>query len=128
MLNENIAIQGELCGTTIEGNREGFTRGKHDFFVYSIFDVHYQNFYHPKVTVAKTEKLGLKHIPIHGYFRLRDIAVNQVQLLYRAEGDGIFGNEREGLVYKDCSYRDHKDYRGRSFKANSNKYLLQIGQ
>ncbi|KAI3323483.1 RNA ligase, DRB0094 family [Xylariaceae sp. AK1471] len=123
MLNENIAIQGELCGSTIEGNHEGFAPGEHDFYVYTLFDINYQQFENPKDVEEKVAKLGLKHVPVHGYVKLRHIAMNQEQLLRRAEGRGIFGNEREGLVYKDCS-----DYRGRSFKANSNKYLLQIGQ
>ena len=30
-LNRNVAIQGELCGSSVQGNFEGFPRGFHDF-------------------------------------------------------------------------------------------------
>ncbi|KAI8635418.1 RNA ligase, DRB0094 family [Xylariaceae sp. FL1651] len=120
-INHNVVIQGELCGSTINGNREGFARGQHDFFVFRMFEIDTQTFIHPQTVHERAKTLGLKHVPVHCYARLHDMAKNQEDLLRRAEGKGIFGNNREGLVYKNCAD-------GRAFKSISNSYLLKIGE
>lgn len=118
---KNLAIQGELCGSSISKNREGFAKGKHDFFVYRIFDIDAQAALSPRETEQRAQELGLKHVPVNGYYRLHDIAATQEELLQRAEGVGIFGQPREGLVYKNVDD-------GRGFKAISNAYLIGNGE
>ncbi|KAK7924280.1 hypothetical protein PG985_006334 [Apiospora marii] len=120
-LGTNLAIQGELCGSSINKNREGFTGDKHDFYVYRIFDIDAQAALSPRETEKMTQELGLKHVPVKGYYRLHDIATSQEELLQRAEGVGIFGKPREGLVYKNVND-------GRCFKVISNAYLIGIGE
>ncbi|KAK7970123.1 DRB0094 family RNA ligase [Apiospora saccharicola] len=118
--NMNIAIQGELCGSSICKNREGFPKGEHDFYVYRIWNIDAQTAFSPSMTEELAGMLGLKHVEVNGYYRLHDIATSQEELLQRAEGVGIFGKPREGLVYKD------KDG-GRFFKVISNAYLIGHG-
>ncbi|KAK8068423.1 type 2A phosphatase activator TIP41 [Apiospora saccharicola] len=102
--------------------REEFPKNcGHVFYLYRIFDIETQTALSPSETEDLTGMLGLKHVEVNGYCRLHDIATSQVELLQRAEGVGIFGKPREGLVYKD------KDG-GRFFKVISNAYLIGNGE
>jgi ATP-dependent RNA circularization protein (DNA/RNA ligase family) len=65
--------------------------------------------------------LGLKHVPVHGYIVLNETAQTIGQILDRAEGQGINGAKREGIVFKHVES-------GFSFKAISNSYLLKHGE
>ncbi|KAK8088479.1 DRB0094 family RNA ligase [Apiospora hydei] len=87
-LGKSLAIQGELCGSTICQNREGFPEGKHDFYVYRIFDIDAQEALGPVETEEMAEKLELRHVPVNSYCRLHDIAASNADLLQRAEGVG----------------------------------------
>ncbi|OAQ73939.1 RNA ligase, DRB0094 family [Pochonia chlamydosporia 170] len=121
-LNRNIAIQGELCGSSIQANFEGFQKGFHDIYVFSVWDIDAQKYLLPReVHEELVPKLGLKHVPVTGYWLLKDIATGLRDILERAEGKGINGRKREGIVLKEV--------RGEfSFKAISNSYLLRYGQ
>jgi RNA ligase (TIGR02306 family) len=120
-LNRNIAIQGELCGSSIQRNLEGFPSGFHDFFVFDVWDIDTQKGLPPKETEQWAVDLGLKHVPVHGYATLADMGGSVTDLLARAPGKGINGKAREGIVLK------HVDG-GFSFKAISNTYLLKHGE
>ncbi|KAH8675339.1 RNA ligase, DRB0094 family [Xylariales sp. PMI_506] len=120
-LNRNIAIQGELCGSSIQKNFEGFPRDSHDFFLFSVWDIDEQKHLRPKDAEAMAQSLGLKHVQVTGYYRLGDIANSVEELLARAEGTGLYGKKREGIVLKDVDGIF-------SFKAISNSYLLKHGE
>lgn len=112
-LGENIAIQGELCGRGINGNREKVAEGETEFFVFAIFDIDRQKYVNPLRVVDLAAKLGLKHVPVLGYVKIREIAKNHDGLKMRARQ-----RKGEGLVYK-CLVDD------RSFKVISSTYLLE---
>ncbi|KAI1375650.1 RNA ligase, DRB0094 family [Hypoxylon crocopeplum] len=120
-VNRNLAIQGELCGSTIQKNRHSFPKGGHDFFVFSIFDIDSQQRFPPAETIMRAKQLDLPHVPVHGNVRLHDIARCTADLLKRAEGVGDDGNKREGLVFKNINS-------DRGFKVIANNYLLQHGE
>jgi ATP-dependent RNA circularization protein (DNA/RNA ligase family) len=80
-----------------------------------------QRYLAPKETEEWAKDLGIKHVPVNGYFKLGDIASNTDQLVSRADGKGINGRKREGIVFK------HVDGTF-SFKAISNAYLLKHGE
>ncbi|KAF3906732.1 hypothetical protein AA313_de0201854 [Arthrobotrys entomopaga] len=120
-LRKNYAIQGELCGSSIQKNFEGFEPGVHEFFVFSVWDIDKQSYLEPKAVEELAAKLKLKHVPVNGYYRLGDIATNVQTLLKRAEGKGINGKKREGIVLKQVDGP-------LSFKAISNSYLLKHGE
>jgi RNA ligase (TIGR02306 family) len=121
-LNRSVAIQGELCGSSIQSNFEGFPKGYHDFYLFSVFDIEKQRFLPPReVEEAWTRELGVKHVPVVGYSKLKDIAGSMQELLQRAEGKGINGKKREGIVLKEVDGKF-------SFKAISNSYLLKHGE
>lgn len=120
-LERAVAIQGELCGSGIQSNFEGFPEGYYGFYVYDIFDIENQEYLRPSEVEHIVRELGLKHVPVTSYFKLSSIAKNAKDLLARAEGQGINGRPREGVVYK------HADS-GFSFKAISDSYLLKHGE
>lgn len=110
-VGRNIAINGELCGEGINGNREGIPAGTKEFFVYSIFDIDRQKYLNPREVVARAMQLGLKHVPVLGYIRIPEIAKSHSELQRRADE-----KEGEGSVFKCVTD-------GRSFKVLSDTYL-----
>lgn len=121
----NIAVQGELMGPNIQGNREELK----DFALY-IFDVQALD---TGEYLRPSERQGLfrelynrgvnpnmvKHVPIIAHeANLADTLgiITMDQLLKFAEGPSIKHPVREGLVFKRIDG-------GFSFKAISNKYL-----
>lgn len=118
----SIALQGELMGPNIQGNREGFT--KFEFYLYKVFDIDTQEYVSTDerdVIFAQLLALGavMKHVPVpHKSTRLIDLGITNVPgLLKFAEGPSINHKVREGLVFK------RKDGKF-SFKAISNLFLL----
>lgn len=110
-LNRNIAIQGEICGPAINQNREKLD--KTQFYVYAMWDIDAQKYLEPGLVEKMAYKLGLQHVPVIRYVRIRSIAGCHNDLRRLAD-------ERpgEGLVYK-C-VRD-----GRSFKVHSPAYKVR---
>ncbi|KAF7560867.1 hypothetical protein G7046_g3281 [Stylonectria norvegica] len=121
-LNRSIAIQGELCGASIQGNFEGFPADATAFFLFAVWDVDAQRYLPPReVHEVWAPRLGVQHAPVAGYRPLREMASSVAALVARADGKGINGRKREGIVLK------HVDG-AFSFKAISNSYLLKHGE
>jgi RNA ligase (TIGR02306 family) len=121
-LGRNVAIQGELCGSSIQANYEGFPKNTHDFFIFSVWDIDAQRYLPPReVHDEWAPRLGVPHVPVHGYRLLREIGGSVAELVKRAEGQGVNGRKREGIVLK-------REDGGFSFKAISNSYLIKHGE
>ncbi|MDA4132584.1 MAG: hypothetical protein OK454_05600 [Thaumarchaeota archaeon] len=119
-LGSNVAVQGELVGSTIEGNTMGFAEGEHAFYVFEIDDIDRQRYWRPDRTLKACARLDLPHVPVVSQgVRLCDFAGGVEEVLRRrVEGVGIRGRPREGLVFKTV-----KDQF--AFKAISNSWLLE---
>lgn len=117
---QSIAVQGEIMGPGIQGNREGLL--KPELFVFDIYDIDTGKYLAPVERMKVYERLKLlatiNHVPIlHAAVRLKDIGVTSVpDLLAHAEGPSINHKVREGEVYKRLDGQF-------SFKAISNKFL-----
>lgn len=118
----NIAIQGELMGPGIQGNREGFTETK--YFVFDIFDIDAGEYVSPEtrqVTLKLLKDSGVKieHVPIlHKSTTLDALGLHSVDdLLKFAEMPSLVNPVSEGAVFK------RKDGKF-SFKAISNLFLI----
>ncbi|QBX06573.1 RNA ligase [Burkholderia phage BcepSaruman] len=120
-LGRSLALQGEMCGSSIQSNFEGFPADTHAFFLYDVWDIDAQEYMTPVQVEHLAQELGIKHVPVGGHFRLNDIAKTKADLLARAEHKGINGKPAEGKVYKHAES-------GFSFKAISNSYLLKHGE
>ncbi|KAH6714578.1 RNA ligase, DRB0094 family [Leptodontidium sp. MPI-SDFR-AT-0119] len=117
---KSIALQGELVGDGIMGNLEGFEQDTRAFFLYAVWDIDAQVYFTPRHTEEIALWLGIDHVPVLGYHKLRDIAITTNDLIARADGLGINGKEREGVVFK----REDGHF---GFKIISSSYLLKHG-
>ena len=123
----DIALQGELMGTGIQGNQEGIDG--HEFYVYNIFDIEKQEYMLPperKVVLTKLNELAeaeglppIKSVPVlFDSVTLGELGITNMQeLLKYAEGPSLNPKvAREGLVFKSVT-------RQFQFKAISNTWL-----
>ena len=127
-LGKNIAVQGEIMGPGVQGNREKLTR--HALFVYDIYDIDNSRYFSPAerseifniLQDNKTENGVLCHVPVLHYDKsLSELGINNVdQLLKFAEGESLKNAIREGVVFKRMDGKF-------SFKAISNLFLLKGG-
>lgn len=115
----NLALQGEIIGDGIQGNR--YNVHGQEFHLFDIYDIDRGEYMTPFERRTFCDTHGIKHVPL--------IAVGMViqefvqGLLDMAEGKSMLNTkaEREGLVFK-CN-----TFGGPTFKAISNKFLLKGG-
>lgn len=125
----NIAIQGEIIGEGIQGNKEKI-KG-HDFYLFDIFDIDSQSYYDPHdrriLYLYYMEGAGIKHVPILSSWPIF-AKTSLDEILEMATGKSLNPDVmREGLVFK--SYRNQEGSEGIvSFKAISNKFLEKHGE
>jgi hypothetical protein len=117
-----IAVQGELMGPGIQGNREGLNSLR--LFVYDVYDIKAGAYLPPAERVSVVEDLHdlgaqIFHVPVlHAAATLGELGVADVAgLLALAEGPSLAHKVREGLVFKRVDGKF-------SFKAISNSFLL----
>ena len=118
VIPDGYAIQGEICGPGIQGNREGFTEP--DFFPFDIFDIRKHEYLSPKERRDFCNKHCLNHVSVIAFDWKAPNSVEEGLAL--AEGPSINHKIREGLVWKcneDPSF---------SFKTISNQFLLKGGE
>jgi RNA ligase (TIGR02306 family) len=125
----DFAIQGELMGPNIQGNREGLE--DHDFFVFRIWDITNQKRVEPGLKTGilgwinlklaemqDDEDLKLKQTVLYPEIDLDDYTTVE-EFLEFAEGPSLKNAVREGLVFENVEDQT-------SFKVISNKYLLKL--
>ena len=124
----DVAIQGELMGPGIQGNREDLTHNQ--FFIYNIFDIKTNEFMTPpeRLEWVRTANVVSKNLfsqamldhvfVLHESSTLAELGItNMDQLLKFAEGPSLKNQVREGLVFKAVDGKHQ-------FKVISNQYLL----
>lgn len=124
-LAPNLAIQGEVMGPGIQGNRENF---KHPtFFIFDIFNIDTGEYLTPAQRVEAFEELLergvnpelVKHVPILAISTLQDLGIVDTESLIKyAEGPSINHKIREGVVFKRLDGQF-------SFKSISNTFLAK---
>ena len=114
----DYAVQGELMGNGIQGNREKLQKAT--FFVYNVIDVSTREFVSSEERILICERLQLDHVPIlHKSVTLRELGLDTIdKVLLFAEGKSLNHPTREGLVFKEIDGKF-------SFKSISNKFLLR---
>jgi RNA ligase (TIGR02306 family) len=115
----NIAIQGELWGSGINGNWEGINH--HEFSVFDIFNIDKQEYVPAPLRGTICTYMGLQHAPVVEHTTLEKFKSVQDFLTY-AERPSINNKIAEGVVFKSLTNPDY------SFKAISNSYLLNGGE
>jgi RNA ligase (TIGR02306 family) len=122
----NYAVQGELMGPAIQGNREAFTAAR--LFIFDIYDIDGSRYLNPvdrHRVITELWNRGLnrdvvQHVPVLSMgVTLHELGISSIgELLAFAEGPSFVHPVREGLVFK-------RDDGGFSFKAISNAFLLK---
>ena len=117
----NFAVQAELMGPGIQGNREGLKQPQ--LFIFDVFNIDTACYLPPAVRrefvrALTAGMLNVSHVPVlHDVTALSTLAGNVADLLKVAEGPSLNHKEREGVVFKALDGQF-------SFKAISNKFLL----
>lgn len=117
----NYAIQGEICGPGVQGNKAGLAEvGFYLFNVYNITELRYLNF---NEFQQFAQELGLTTVPILEYATLlNDKSFDDMLKM----ADGMYANNtpREGIVIRPTEERYSEYMKGRvSFKVVSNVFL-----
>jgi RNA ligase (TIGR02306 family) len=116
----SIAIQGELCGEGVQGNRERIPGKEVRFYCFDIYDIDRHKYMTVDERLPILEEMGIESVLIlEKSAKVLDPFEGCVQrILAMTEGEGLYTKNREGLVFKD---QDDTDWH---FKAISNQYLL----
>lgn len=126
---KRLALQGELMGPGIQGNREKFK--EHRFFVFDIF-LESEGYVVDEQRRAIVDLIAcsqiifgasviFEHVPVIGH-NIPIIFNSKDEILEYAKGPSINHPIREGIVYKSVQ---HPEF---SFKAISNDFLLKGGE
>jgi RNA ligase (TIGR02306 family) len=120
-LNRNIAIQGEICGPKINGNRLALK--EHHLYVFDVFDIDRQIFYGYDEMRAVCDILGLTPVPLvyrgPAIGAMPTFTVDNIMTLANAQ-EYSPGLPAEGIVVKS----DDPNWRSRRvhFKVISDTY------
>lgn len=113
-MGRNIAIQGEIIGPSIQGNKYKLDALK--MFVFDIYDIDMKRYVSASERTELCTRLGLTHVPVIPY-TLLNLQENPTvdDVLKAADGNSSLAmTPREGLVFKGDA----------RFKAISNLWLL----
>lgn len=111
----NFAVQGELCGPGIQGNKYKFDNFR--FFVYDVFDIDAQEYVSTYDARWIAHTCGLEYVPVIKTWA--NVCATMQEQIEFADGVSALANTpREGLVYKNEDGQE-------SFKVISNKWLLK---
>lgn len=113
----SFAIQGELMGPGIQGNRENLKDV--EFFVFDIYNIDFARYYDAYERQIMTEKLGLRHTPSLGFRKLSEFDTVQDLLAFADSVRSLNHDIAEGVVFKSVTDPSV------SFKVISNKFLLK---
>jgi len=124
VLGRNLAVQGEICGPKINGNRRKIAANS--FSVFDVYDIDNQRFLGHEDMYAVCETLGLPPVPLlyHGPAAGAVPALTVDAFLELSEATE-YGPKMpaEGIVVKTDPFGE---FGGRvNFKVISNKYLLK---
>jgi RNA ligase (TIGR02306 family) len=116
----NLAIQGEIYGTGINGNLYGLDDQR--FALYSIYDIDDQSYLPPDQAYRVALVLGVPHVPHEGNLCLGEFYSTMQELIDSADGTSCVNTKaiREGYVYKNLETNE-------SFKVIGASYLIKKG-
>jgi RNA ligase (TIGR02306 family) len=119
-IDRRIAIQGELIGPGIQGNRYKLKQA--ELFVFNVFDLDRFAYVEKEEAASICEQIELQTVP---FVEQRTVPESIDEILKIAEGKSILNpaTEREGLVWVSGSGRDRV-----SFKTISNNFLARGGE
>ena len=122
-LNKNIALQGELCGESIQKNRLKL-KGQ-DWFLFNVWDIDLQCYWNLYSMLNLIQELDLNMVPLIILDELFD-STKINNWLELAKGNyGGTDNLREGIVVRSAMENRFSDGTRMSFKVLNNDFLLR---
>jgi RNA ligase (TIGR02306 family) len=124
----NAAIQGELVGPQIQGNRLGLK--EHELRIFNVWNIDEQKFldFEPFIETVLL-KLRLDPVSIIEYGYIHEKSHDVKTFLEMARGTYPNGQPREGIVIRPMVEQYSKALEGRlSFKVINNDFLLKYGE
>jgi len=123
----NFAIQGELIGPGIQGNK--YNLRETTIRLFNVFDIDKDEYLHDLESKYVAQQLGLEWCPwVMDYVITENTTVEELLLLAQGPSALNPNQEREGLVWRPL-VESKDDKIGRfSFKTISNKFLLKNGE
>lgn len=118
-LPTSLAIQGELMGPGIQGNREKLE--DIDLYVFDMYDIENGSYFPASVRHHLCTTMGLKTVPFLGYFKFSQFGSVKDLLDFADAQKSLNVEIAEGVVFKSL------DDPSVSFKVISNKFLLGGG-
>ena len=113
----DIAIQGEIVGPGVNGNKDMYT--EHMFYVFRAYNISDPHWFSPAVRWNMCVAMDhLPHVKVIDVREIFDKLKTMEDFLEYVEGKTDRGNEREGMVFKSLDGTV-------SFKVINNKYLLK---
>lgn len=114
---EEIALQGEIMGPGIQGNKENLTTAK--FFVYDIWSITRQEYFTHFERTDFVNLHNIAHVPVFkSAFKVFKECGSVAEILALSDGPSLNNTLREGLVFKSLDGKV-------SFKVISNQFLLK---
>ena len=116
-LGYNVAIQGEVLGPGIQGNKENFT--DYCMYVFNMYNIDNQSYYSVAEVIELCDDFDVPYVPVLA-LTSRPLQLELNEILEMSDGPSITAKLREGIVWK--AYDNDV-----SFKSISNKWLLKTG-
>lgn len=110
-----LAIQGEICGPGVNGNKDKAT--EHTFNVFRIYNITDKEWLSPSDRMHICNMFRIPHVKVIAECAPFSVFTNMDGLLNHAKGTTKRGNPREGVVWKSMDGNI-------TFKALNNDYLL----
>lgn len=118
-LGHSVAIQGELMGPGVQGNREGLL--DLDLYVFDMFNIDTFKYMYAPERHEFCAKNWLEHVPIIEYAAVFSGFMSAKDFLEYAERPSLNHKQAEGIVFKSIKFPCY------SFKAISNAFLMAGG-
>jgi len=127
-LGENIAIQGELFGEGIQGNK--YKIKGYEYRIFDFWDRQNQRYVEYETMVDMLKEVGLREDFLVPYVGRIELNHGVEDLLKMADGRSLINGEvlREGLVFRSIPESIDAELGRLSFKAVSNEFLLKHGE
>jgi len=120
--NRNIAIQGELLGPGVQGNK--YKLSDHDLFVFNVYDIDKSEYVNLDEMIKVVGLLGMKMVPMVGEITLDNTTVEQMVEM-AAGKSALCETKREGIVLRPFE-EERDDELGRlSIKVINPGFLLK---
>lgn len=118
----NFAIQGEVMGPGVQGNKEKLAT--FDFYAFALYDIDKQEYIEWAEAKKILEEYGVKTVPDLSEVVTEPFRTFKTldELLAFSDGPSINAKYREGIVWKSVGIEPQV-----SFKAISNQFLLKGG-